>query len=261
MDFHIFSNELETRVIAVYSNKIKNKIRFALISDLHSSVYGEGQCELLKAVRENSADAVLYAGDIFDSRQDDEKAKELLSGLSDYPCWFVTGNHEMKNTDGERNRQTVRSYGISVLQGTEETAVINGQRVAICGVDDSYDSDEEFERQIENIKSPVTGDYRIFLLHNPEVMSVYDTVKTDLMVCGHLHGGQWRLPCFNRGLVSARRTLFPKYSSGYYNVKGIDLVVSRGLSKTSTKIPRIFNRPEIIFIDVCPLHENVQKSK
>lgn len=253
----IFSDELETRIITVQSEKIKNRIRFALISDLHSSVYGSGQSQLIEAVNAHKADAVLYAGDIFDSRQDNERAKELLKGLSAYPSWFVTGNHEMKYTDGDMNRATVRSFGISVLQGTQEIAVLNGQRIAFCGVDDSYDSEEEFERQIEEIGSPTTQDYRIFLLHNPEKTSVYGRVKADLLVCGHVHGGQWRLPFFNRGLVSPRRRLFPKYCSGLYRVGDTDLVVSRGLSKTSTKIPRIFNRPEIIFIDVCPLHEDV----
>ena len=254
MKINIFSNELETRIIRIESKKIKSRIRFALISDLHSSVYGKGQSELIDAVTAHNVDAVLYAGDIFDSRQSDEPAKELLYGLSVYPCFFVTGNHEMKHTDGERNRNIARSFGVTVLQGTESKISAGSQEIVFCGVDDSYDSEEEYERQLELIKNPTSDGYRVFLLHNPERYSVYDKIKTDLMVCGHVHGGQWRIPFVNRGLVSPKKNLFPKYSSGHYKVGDIDLVVSRGLSKTSTKIPRIFNRPEIVFVDVCPSH-------
>ncbi len=253
----IVSTELETRIITLYSDRITEKIRFALISDLHSSAYGEGQSELIKAVREHEADAVLYAGDIFDSREDDGRTKELLEGLSDIQSFFVTGNHEMKHTDAEANRETVRSYGITVLQGEEKTAVIRGQKIAFCGVDDSYDSEEEFQNQIERIKDAKESCYRVFLMHNPERTSVHGYVTADLTVSGHVHGGQWRLPFVNRGLVSPKKTLFPKYSSGHYRIGAGDLVVSRGLSKTSTRIPRIFNRPEIVFIDLRPSHENV----
>ncbi|MBQ7054891.1 MAG: metallophosphoesterase [Oscillospiraceae bacterium] len=253
----IFSTELDTRIIAVHSPKIRNRIRFALISDLHSSRYGDGQQELIDAVRAGNIDAVLYAGDIFDSRQSDTPTLELLSGLSEYPSFFVTGNHEMKNTDADKNRAAARSFGICVLQGNETSVEINSQRITVCGVDDIYDSEEEFLSQIENVRKPLNDDFRIFILHNPEIVSVYEKVTADLFVCGHVHGGQWRLPFINRGLVSPRRTLFPKYSSGLYGIGNAKLIVSRGLSKTSTRIPRIFNRPEIIFIDVCPSHQNI----
>ena len=255
----IGSMERETRTIIRESEKVTEKIRFALISDLHSSGYGEGQSELVKAVKENMPDVILYAGDIFDSRQNDERTKELFEGLSDIMSFFVTGNHEMKHTDGDRNRAAARSYGITVLQGEEKTAVIRGQKIAFCGVDDSYDGEEEFLNQIERIKDTAESCYRVFMIHNPEKESVHGYVTADLTVSGHVHGGQWRLPFVNRGLVSPRKTLFPKYCSGLYKIRNGNLVVSRGLSKTSTRIPRIFNRPEVVFIDLLPSHENIQK--
>ena len=64
------------------------------------------------------------------------------------------------------------------------------------------------------------------------------------MVSGHAHGGQWRI--FGRGVFAPGQGLFPKYTSGIHDGR---LVISRGLKKSGT-IPRIFNSPELVIIDI-----------
>jgi predicted MPP superfamily phosphohydrolase len=68
----------------------------------------------------------------------------------------------------------------------------------------------------------------------------------DLIVCGHAHGGQWRL--FGRGVYAPGQGLFPKYTSGVLD--GV-CVISRGLGN-HTRVPRIFNPPELVLISLSP---------
>ena len=54
------------------------------------------------------------------------------------------------------------------------------------------------------------------------------------------------------GLYAPHQGLLPRYAGGQYQVDGADLIVSRGLSRESTRIPRLFNRPELVVIQITP---------
>ncbi len=70
------------------------------------------------------------------------------------------------------------------------------------------------------------------------------------MLCGHAHGGQWRLPPFLNGVYSPDEGWLPKYAGGKYDFPNGQMIVSRGLARESTRIPMIFNRPELVIVDV-----------
>ena len=70
------------------------------------------------------------------------------------------------------------------------------------------------------------------------------------MLCGHAHGGQWRIPGILNGLYCPGEGLFPEYAGGLYEKDGTVMIVSRGLAKESNIVPRIFNRPELVIIDI-----------
>jgi predicted MPP superfamily phosphohydrolase len=64
-----------------------------------------------------------------------------------------------------------------------------------------------------------------------------------------MHGGQWRIPfILENGLMSPYGELFPKYANGEFFFGNTELIVSRGLARETTAIPRIFNRPEIVIV-------------
>ena len=71
-------------------------------------------------------------------------------------------------------------------------------------------------------------------------------------MAGHAHGGQWRLPGLINGLLAPNQGLFPKYAGGLYDLNGQTMVVSRGLARESTRIPRFFNRPELVVLELGP---------
>ena len=70
------------------------------------------------------------------------------------------------------------------------------------------------------------------------------------MLCGHAHGGQWRLPGLINGIYAPNQGFLPKYAGGQYQENDTTMIVSRGLARESTRIPRIFNRPELVIIDL-----------
>ena len=72
----------------------------------------------------------------------------------------------------------------------------------------------------------------------------------DLILCGHAHGGQWRLPGLPGGLLAPDEGLFPKYSGGRYDMGGTVLIVSRGLARESTRVPRLYNPPELVIVEI-----------
>ena len=63
-----------------------------------------------------------------------------------------------------------------------------------------------------------------------------------------------RIPFLVNGLFSPDQGFFPKFAGGLYEVDGTALVVSRGLARESTRVPRIFNRPELVLVSSVPLH-------
>ena len=88
------------------------------------------------------------------------------------------------------------------------------------------------------------------LSHRPELFESYVSREFDLVVCGHAHGGQWRLPGLINGVYAPNQGLFPKYAGGEYEKNGTTMIVSRGLARRMDIVPRIFNPPELVVITV-----------
>ena len=95
-----------------------------------------------------------------------------------------------------------------------------------------------------------TGAYTILLAHRPEYYETYCNYSFDLVLCGHAHGGQWRIPYLINGLYAPNQGIFPKYAGGRYDGDKTTMIVSRGLDIETTWVPRIFNRPELVIIDL-----------
>jgi predicted MPP superfamily phosphohydrolase len=92
--------------------------------------------------------------------------------------------------------------------------------------------------------------YSILLAHRPEHIDQYLNYGFDLVLSGHSHGGQWRIPFILNGLYAPDQGFFPKYAGGKYEHGSTIHIVGRGLSKNSTRIPRIFNPPELVIIEL-----------
>ncbi len=98
---------------------------------------------------------------------------------------------------------------------------------------------------------PRNGNYTILLSHRPEPFRFYACYGFDLALCGHAHGGQWRIPGLLNGLYAPHQGLFPKYAGGRYLKGGTTMIVSRGLARENTRVPRFYDPPELVIVDLA----------
>lgn len=247
-----FDVRLRVVTYEIASDKVTAPVRLAVVSDHHSCAYGEGQRTLLDAVAAQEPDAVLMTGDIVDDEMPEENAWTTIAGLAEaYPCFYVTGNHEWWIEDTERVLQRMEELGVTVLQGESASLEVYGQSINFCGIDDP-DSGES-EAQLSEIGESITENtFTVLLAHRPERIVSYLAYPFDLVLSGHAHGGQWRIPGLLNGLYAPHQGLFPTYAGGRYDFEGTTFIVSRGLARESTRVPRIFNRPELVIVDIVP---------
>ena len=255
----------------MYSHKLEKPIRIVLISDLHSCEYGQDEQKLISAIDEQNPDAVFMCGDIFDENRPDDNAEALIEGIGGrFPCWYVTGNHEYR-VSGEvfsARMDLLEKYGIKRLDDEAVTVELNGQLVNLCGVNDpvsgrlrgsyvpdalgSYRNSEyiDFVSKLLNVSE--NGAFTFLLAHRPEYYETYFAGGCDLALSGHAHGGQWRIPGLVNGVFAPGQGFFPQHAGGMYTEGESALAVSRGLARSALPIPRLYNRPELVVIDIMP---------
>lgn len=229
-------------------------VRIALVTDLHSCYYGKDQKQLTKRIDKEEPDVILLAGDIFDDEIDDKNARILMENLvTKYPCYYVTGNHECWSLRASEMKEYMESVGVHVLAGDCETITVNGSALDICGVDDPDDlTDSQWKHQLDTAYAATDESHvRILVTHRPERVNDYEQYGFDLIVAGHAHAGQIRIPFINKGVLAPDQGFMAEYVNGEYTLSnGSIMVVSRGLARESTLAPRYFNHPELVIIDL-----------
>ncbi|MFZ5354423.1 MAG: metallophosphoesterase [Bacillota bacterium] len=257
--FSAFYNGLVFRNYTVYSDRISlgNSIRIVLIADLHSHIYGENQIHIAERIRSQKPDIIALAGDIADDQVPIDGTKlflEAVKGIS--PIYYVSGNHEVWTGELDSIKKLFRSYGAHVLENTYLRESIKGEEVVICGADDpdvqrykgsDYNWEDELYKAFYSLGAE--KGYKILLSHRPERVDAYKSLPFDLVLSGHSHGGQVRIPFLLNGLLAPHQGWFPKYAGGLYKHDEMTHVVSRGVSY-NPRLPRIFNPPEIVVIDI-----------
>jgi predicted MPP superfamily phosphohydrolase len=254
-----FDVRLKVKRYEIMTDRVTNPLKIALITDLHGCRYGKEEKRLIRAIDNQQPDIILLGGDICDDVIPDDNVEYLLREIAGrYPCYYVTGNHEYWSGRIDDMMEMFRSYGVTVLNGSVDKITINEQRIMVCGVTDPdavlYTGDGvETKTQLEHIRSEADrNSYRLLLSHRPELFGLYLQYDFDLVLAGHAHGGQWRLPGFINGVFAPDQGWFPKYAGGIYVAGDTAMIVSRGLARESTKVPRIFNRPELVIVTITP---------
>lgn len=252
-----FNTKMKIQHYSLESEKLTAPVRIVLITDLHSCSYGKGQRELIDAIHAQKPDIILLGGDICDDKLPHRNTELVLRAIADkYPCYYVTGNHEYWSREIEKILKIFESYNVPVLEGSFDTIDVRGQKLNICGISDPdilkyTDKNYSITEQLKDAAvASENGNYSILLAHRPELIDSYLNYDFDLILAGHAHGGQWRLPGIINGLFAPNQGFFPRYAGGKYRFDDSYMIVSRGLARESTRIPRIFNRPELVVIDL-----------
>lgn len=245
------------RTYTVVSPKLTTEVRLAVVTDFHSS---DNADDVVAMVASCAPDAVLLVGDLFDddiANRPTERTLSLMRQLSaQYPCYYVSGNHEAWTGEMDALYQQTEEAGVMVLRMSSGVLTVRGQRIALCGVPDPYemvfsgapDTEEQLRQALEDVDS---ADFTVLLAHRPEMLAKYAQFPLDLVVSGHAHGGQVRIPGVLNGLYAPNQGWFPKLAGGAYTQDGTTLIVSRGLA-VRTRLPRIFNRPEVVLVRCVP---------
>lgn len=245
------------RTYTVASPKLTAEVRLAVVTDFHSS---DNADDVVAMVASCAPDAVLLVGDLFDDdtqNRPPERTLSLMRQLSaQYPCYYVSGNHEAWTGEMDALYQQTEDAGVTVLRMSSGVLTVRGQRIALCGIPDPYemvfsgapDTEEQIRQAMENVDS---ADFTVLLAHRPELLAKYAQFPLDLVVSGHAHGGQVRIPGVLNGLYAPNQGWFPKLAGGAYTQDGTTLIVSRGLA-VRTRLPRIFNRPEVVLVRCVP---------
>lgn len=254
-----FNTRLKTVTYNVKSSKINSEIKLALVTDLHSCYYGENQSELVTEIEKYQPDAVLLGGDIFDDVQDDTNANIFIDDIAKkYKTYYVSGNHEWWSDRMYAMFDSLTDRGVIVLRGNTDVIEIGETLITVSGIDDYdvnvYDSRyPSWENQLKQTGGSLEqNQINLLLAHRPENAEKYFEYDFDVVLSGHAHGGQFRIPYIMNGLYAPNQGFFPKFAGGMYDFDGKKLIVSRGLAKESTRIPRIFNRPELVFVNIIP---------
>ena len=235
-------------------NSMQERVRFALVTDLHSCRYGKDMEKLVALVESANVDAILLAGDIFDDKRPNGYTKRFLEQVAKkYPCYYATGNHEFMCRRVRAIKSYLKEIGVAVLSGDCIQAQFHGRTFDICGIDDPVRIwGNIWFRTLQNTHAKTNPNhFRILISHRPELVNVYSQFDFDMVVSGHAHGGQWFIPLLNRGILAPNQGLFPKYVNGLYTLKnGTRLIVSRGLAREKAPFPRFGNHPEIVVIEL-----------
>lgn len=249
---------LELNTYTVSSERLPEAFdgyRIAHVSDLHNTEMGKDNKKLITMLRESKPDIICITGDIIDSRNTniDIALQFTKAAMEIAPCYYVTGNHEARVSEYDELRDGLIEQGVVVLDDERIELERSGKTIALLGVNDPSfqtdylfgDSETVMQGKLQEI-SDEENDFTILLSHRPELFGVYADSNMDLVLSGHAHGGQFRLP-FVGGLVAPNQGLFPKYDAGLYTKENTNMIVSRGIGNSILPF-RFNNRPEVILI-------------
>ena len=251
---------LELNTYTISSSKLPESFdgyRIAHVSDLHNAEMGKDNKTLLSMLRDADPDMIAITGDLIDSRNTDiEVALQFVrEAVKIAPCYYVTGNHEARVNEYGELKAEMEAAGVTVLEDVRTEISMEGETITLIGVNDpSYQTDYLFgdaesviDAKLEELHTENAG-FTILLSHRPELFDTYADHDIDLVLSGHAHGGQFRLP-FIGGLVAPNQGLFPEYDAGIYTDGNTNMLVSRGVGNSILPF-RINNRPEVILIEL-----------
>ncbi|MCI8622497.1 MAG: hypothetical protein HFG26_02395 [Provencibacterium sp.] len=232
-------------------------LRLAYLSDLHSEPQRFRRERILRLIKEARPDILLLGGDILDGWRADGETYGFLRRLSAIaPVYAAMGNHECRNRRLYEMRAGMRDCGVHLLCDEYRLVPGAGNQPAfwIGGMEDmaapQFYGPYHWAARLKETMAPLAAKegVRILLSHRP-LPSVYFGLPVDLILSGHAHGGQVRLPGVPGGLYTPDEGFLPRYAGGAYRYNGKLHIVGRGASCFFFP-PRVNNPPEVVSIQL-----------
>lgn len=247
---------LECNTYTVESEKLPQAFdgyQIAQVSDLHNAEMGKNNEKLLDMLRQAQPDMIAITGDLVDYYNPDVDAALAFAreAVKIAPCYFITGNHEARLAEYAEIRKALEAMGVCVLADATREQEKDGQTILLMGVDDPYFISKDEEGVLREKLQWLVGEddpYTVLLSHRPGSFALYVESGVDLVLAGHLHGGQFRLP-FVGGLYTPSTGFFPEYDAGLYTQGQTSMVVSRGIGNSIFPF-RVNNPPELVLVEL-----------
>ncbi len=221
--------------------------RIVQISDLHNAKFGKNNKRLIDKVRECDPDMIVLTGDLVDSNHTNvNRAVQFVNEIVKIcPVYYVTGNHEywLETSEYDELMTGLTGAGVVILDDQAVEISRGDAKFRLVGLDDKSLADGTLGTLLND-----ESEFTVVLAHEPQYLARYASTGVDLVLSGHAHGGQFRLP-FVGGIVAPDQGFLPEYTAGEYYMNGTEMIVSRGLGNSVIPV-RLFNYPEIVCVEL-----------
>lgn len=231
---------------------VQTPLRLIHLSDLHAKAFGKENRRLIHLVAAQRPDLICITGDLVNRNLTGNMGAvfSLIEALAKLcPVAVSFGNHEVDGGQLECLEQQLKKLGAMVLVNQMASLTIKKQPVFLLGLQERWQPASLAAGLAEQLGQ--APGLRILLSHYPHFFSQspydYREYPIHLMLAGHAHGGQVRLP-FVGAVFCPGQGFFPRYVQGCYDENGCVMIVSRGLGR----FPRVLNQPEVIVAELTP---------
>jgi hypothetical protein len=217
-------------------------LRAVHLTDTHfsTSIFSPGK--VVAAVAGLNPELIFHTGDVVTYRRGLEEAARFLEALRDVaPVYLVPGNHDHWSGVGTAGlKKVLETRGIAVLANSAS----NYGDLAIAGVDDPYTGRANLERALRGAGD---AEVRLLLAHSPQIIGEASQ-KVELVLAGHTHGGQVRIPGAGALWLPLPREYW-RFDYGLFRVDRAKMFVSRGLGTGYLPV-RLNCPPEIVLLSL-----------
>lgn len=227
-------------------------VRIVFLADLHIIEAGKREQRLLKMLRDLAPDLILIGGDFIKTGANLEETISTVSRLqAPLGVYGVVGNIDLSHQESRRLIPELAATGVEILRNQRRRIRAENLKFDLVGFD-LNPSPKEVEEVFANREA---GFPQIVLAHWPYLLDVLTPYQPELILCGHTHGGQVRLPLI--GSFLARLLAGTHYDQGLFTVLNSQVYVTRGIGMTTHQI-RLFCPPEIVFLTVNFVNRDYQ---
>ncbi|KEF38544.1 putative phosphohydrolase [Schinkia azotoformans MEV2011] len=237
--------------IEFQSDKIPDETEFTIlqISDLHNKIFHNNNEELIRTINKINANIVVITGDLIDRRTKNLKdvlyfVQKIMTAHKN--VFYVSGNHEWGNQHCKQLLDGLEKRNVIILDN-KNTKIVEGRAVInLAGVADVTTKHDNLKKALQGLNK---DHFTLLLSHNPCVIKKIGSHSVDLILSGHTHGGQVRIPLIG-ALIVPDQGLFPKYAKGVFNLGGNrHLYIDSGLGTSRLPI-RFLNQSQFSLIKI-----------
>jgi predicted MPP superfamily phosphohydrolase len=258
------ANWLETTKKTVKLDHFRKdaKVKILHLSDLHlSSVVSVDDIDFaLREGFQRSPDVMFLTGDFITGKLPDTEFQKLGKCLVKYasqvPTFATLGNHDGGSWAAERGgyktpnrvKAMLASAKVNLLDNRTQSIFLKGQPIVLTGVGDYWSESCKPKGCLHliNPKMPKKPAVTVLLCHNPDAKELLKGYDWDLMLCGHTHGGQFKIPF--SGYAPFAPVMDRTMTEGLHQWEGRQIHITRGVGNLYGI--RLNCRPEISLLEL-----------